>query len=104
MFMFAAVTDGPVLPTGAKELEEDPILAGAKDAEPELDELLPMLNEPEPELDELLPIVQEAVAELDDPTGAGVLLFDDEEDDDIYLIMARIPCTQHTRQQTAMDV
>jgi hypothetical protein len=90
MFMFAAVTDGPVLPTGAKELEEDPILAGAKDTEPEFDELLP--------------IVQEAVAELDDPTGAGVLLFDDEEDDDIYLIMARIPCTQHTRQQMATGV
>ena len=97
--MFAAVTDWSVLPTGAKELEEDPILAGAKDAEPEFDELLPMLNDAE--LDELLPIFHEAVADDEEPTSAGVLLLYDEEDD-IYLIMARIPCTQYTRRPKEM--
>ena len=82
-----------VFDTGAKELEEDPLEAirGATEAEADA------------KLDELLPIFHEAAAELDEPTGAGVLSLYDEEDD-IYLIMARIPCTQHTRLLTAMRV
>ncbi len=83
--------EDPIDATGAKELDDDPLLAirGATGAEPELDELLPIFHE--------------AVAELDEPAGAGVLSLYDEEDD-IYLIMVRIPCTQHTRRPMAMSV
>jgi len=82
-----------VFDTDAKELEDDPLGAsrGATEAN----------AEPDAELDELLPIFHEAVADDEEPTRAGVLLLYDEEDD-IYLIMARIPCTQYTRRPKEM--
>lgn len=56
--------------------------------------------------DELLPMVHEleAVGDDDDdePMGAGVLCFANDEDEDIYLIMPRIPCTRHTRRPKEM--
>jgi hypothetical protein len=92
-----------VFDTGAKELEEDPLEAIRGATEADADAEAEAEADADAKLDELLPIFHEAAAELDDPTGAGVLSLYDEEDD-IYLIMARIPCTQHTRLPTAMSV
>ena len=101
--MFVPAPAPVVFDTGAKELEEDPLEAIRGATEADADAEAEAEADADAKLDELLPIFHEAAAELDDPTGAGVLLLYDEEDD-IYLIMARIPCTQHTRLPTAMSV